>query len=84
MGSHREVEAIDRQGTPRTKMAMILIMFRVGQNRLHAPYMTVYSVISLPEIPCIHRIYKVLANSTNIRSYTVYIYTILANPKYSN
>jgi hypothetical protein len=61
MGSHREVEAIDRQGTPRTKMAMILIMFRVGQNRLHAPYMTVYSVISLPEIPCIHHLYMVLA-----------------------
>jgi len=29
---------------------------RVGQDRIYAPYMTVYSVISLPNIPCIHRI----------------------------
>ena len=30
---------------------------RVGQNRIYTPYMTVYMVISLPKIPCIHRIY---------------------------
>jgi hypothetical protein len=35
---------------------------RVGQNRLYTPYMTVYLMISLPKIPYIHRIYKVLAN----------------------
>ena len=35
---------------------------RVGQNRIYTPYVTVYLVISLPKIPCIHRIYMVLAN----------------------
>jgi len=39
-------------------------MFRVGQNRVYAPYMTVYLVISLPKY-CIHRIYMVLANPTH-------------------
>jgi hypothetical protein len=29
---------------------------RVGQIRIYAPYMTVNLVISLPEIPNIHRI----------------------------
>ena len=33
-------------------------MIRVGQDRIYAPYMTVHFVISLPEIPHIHRIYK--------------------------
>jgi len=37
----------------------------VGQNRIYAPYMTVYTVISLPKIPYIHRIYMVLANPTD-------------------
>ena len=32
-------------------------MPRVGQNRICAPYMTLYLVISLPKIPYIHRIY---------------------------
>jgi hypothetical protein len=35
---------------------------RVGQNRIYTPYMTVYMVISLPNIPYTHRIYVVLAN----------------------
>ena len=39
---------------------------RVGQNRIYTPYMTVYSVISLPKIPYIHRIYMVLANPTHL------------------
>jgi len=34
-------------------------MCRVGQNRIHTPYMTVYLVISLPYT---HRIYLVLAH----------------------
>jgi hypothetical protein len=38
------------------------ITHRFGQNRIYTPYMTVYLVISLPKIPCIHRIYMVLAN----------------------
>ena len=37
---------------------------RVGQNRTYTPYMTVYLVISRPKIPCMHRIYMVLANPT--------------------
>jgi hypothetical protein len=37
-------------------------MFKVGQDRIYTPYMTVYLVISLPKIPYIHRIYVVLAN----------------------
>jgi len=32
-------------------------MRRVGQNRVYAPYMTEYLVISLSQIPYIHRIY---------------------------
>ena len=40
-------------------------MLRVGQNRIYTPYITVYSVISLPKIPYIHRIYMVLANPTH-------------------
>ena len=39
-------------------------MPRVGQNRIYALYMTVYMVISLPNIPYTHRIYVVLANPT--------------------
>jgi len=35
---------------------------RVGQNRIYTPYMTVYLVVSLPKIPYIHRIHRVLAN----------------------
>ena len=37
---------------------------RVGQNRIYAPYMTVYFVISLPKMSYMHRIYMVLANPT--------------------
>ena len=41
-------------------------MFRVGQNHIYTPYMTVHLVKSLPKIPYIHRIYMVLANPTHI------------------
>ena len=34
----------------------------VGQNRMYTPYMTVYLVISLPNVPYIHCIYIFLAN----------------------
>ena len=43
-----------------------LQIYRVGQNCLYTPYMTVYLMISLSKIPYIHRIYMVLANPTNI------------------
>jgi len=39
---------------------------RLGQIRMHTPYMTVYLAISLRKIPCIHRMYTVLANPTHI------------------
>jgi len=45
---------------------MMSFIFRVGQNRIYTPYMTVCMVISLPKMPYIHRnTYKcmVLANS---------------------
>ena len=32
------------------------LTWRVGQNRIYTPYMTVYSVVPLPKIPYIHRI----------------------------
>ena len=40
----------------------IVLMLRVGQNRIYTPYMTVYLGISLPKMPYTHRIYMVLAN----------------------
>ena len=39
---------------------------RIGQNRVYTPYMTIYLVISLPKIPYIHRICKVMANPTDV------------------
>jgi hypothetical protein len=47
-------------------------IYRIGQNRIYAPYMTVYLVISLPNIPYTHRIYMVLANPTYIYIHSVY------------
>jgi hypothetical protein len=44
-----------------------LQMTRVGQNRIYAPYMTVYLVISLPKKTYMHRVYMVLANPTDDR-----------------
>ena len=40
-------------------------MSRIGQNRIYTPYMTVYLVISLPQILYVHRIYMVMANPKN-------------------
>ena len=42
------------------------VIIRVGQNRIYAPYMTVYLVIFQPQIPYIHRIYMVLANPSHV------------------
>jgi len=39
-------------------------LYRVGQNRIYTPYITVCLIESLPKIPYIHRIYMVLANPT--------------------
>jgi hypothetical protein len=43
-----------------------LLVFRVGQNRIHTPHMILYLVISLPNIPYIHRILMVSANPTGV------------------
>jgi len=34
---------------------------RAGQNRIHTPYLTVNLMVSMPKLPCIHRINEVLA-----------------------
>jgi len=59
-------------------------IYRVGQNRIYTPYMTVYFVMSLPKIPYIHRIYMVLANPIYMIISTVYTFVcmVLANPTY--
>ena len=41
------------------------LISRVGQNPIYTPYMTVYLVFSLPQIPYIHRLYMDLANPTH-------------------
>jgi hypothetical protein len=41
-------------------------LYRVGQNRIYTPYITVYTVISLPKTPYIHRMYMVLANPSPV------------------
>jgi drug/metabolite transporter superfamily protein YnfA len=33
------------------------LVFRVGQNRICTPYMTVYMVISLLDLPYVHHVY---------------------------
>jgi len=43
-----------------------VIMCRVGQDLIYAPYRTVYLVISWPKIPYMHRIYMVLANPKHV------------------
>jgi hypothetical protein len=40
--------------------ALMMLMSRAGQNRIYAPYMTVYLVISLPKLPYTHRIYNMI------------------------
>jgi len=50
-------ELVVREG-----MVQVHDTYRVGQNRIYTPYMTVHMVISLPKIPYTHRIYMVLAN----------------------
>ena len=44
------------------------LICRVGQNRIYTLHMTVYLMKSLQKIPCIHRIYVVLANPTYLQS----------------
>jgi len=39
---------------------------RVGQNSISAPYTTVYLVISMSRMPCINRVYMVLAKPSDI------------------
>ena len=69
--SHRLVLGFLRPGSqhevlPISKVRSLILVYRVGQNRIYAPYMTVYLVTSLPNMAYIHRIYMVLANPTCI------------------
>ena len=48
-------------------------VLKVGHNRIYAPYITVYLVISLPKIPYIHRMYMVLANPRSLRCGTMWV-----------
>jgi len=55
---------------------------RDGQNRIYAPYMTVYFVISQPNLSYIHRIYMVLANFTHTHKHThAHTHTVAASIK---
>ena len=60
------------------------VMCKVGQNRMYTPYMTVYLVNSLPNIPYIHRIYNIhryIYTPCILRYvFTPYICMVLANP----
>ena len=40
------------------------VIYRVGQNRIFIPYMTVCMVISLLKIPYVHRIYVEIYGSS--------------------
>ena len=44
-----------------------MVRCRVGQNRIYAPYMTAFLVISFRKIPYIHRIYMDLANPSEMQ-----------------
>ena len=57
---------------------------RVGQDREHAPYMTLYLVLSLPKIPYLHCIYKVLANPMYMRVYDTPVVFSSKQPKLSH
>jgi len=45
----------------------IWIMYRVGQNCIYTPYMTVYLMISLPKVPYLHRIYRRFTITSEIK-----------------
>ena len=66
MGSGKPSTTI-YQGMSGPYHSTVTHMRRVGQDRVYTPYMTVYLVISLPKIPYIHRMYRVLANPTHAR-----------------
>ena len=61
--------------------------FPCQNYRIYTPYMTVYLVISLPKIPYIHRIYRVLANPTYIclwsKECCVYKRVCVVDPEFS-
>ena len=59
-GSHSHLEGFERL------QALNRLIYRVGQNCIYVPYMTVYLVIPLSKKPYIHHTYMVLANPTYI------------------
>jgi len=52
-------------------MVLSSLKVRVGQNRIYAPYMAVYLVISLPKTPYINRIYVHGIFDREMTKYTV-------------
>jgi hypothetical protein len=56
-----------------------LLMCRVGQNHIYTPYMTVYLVISLPKILCVHPIRVALANPTRVMMHCMAVRNELSN-----
>jgi hypothetical protein len=50
----------------RAQACAIRLMYRVGLDRIHTPYMTAFLVTSLPKTPYIHRLYMVLENPINV------------------
>jgi len=54
----------------RSACGINMLTCKVGQNRIFTPYMTVYMVVSLPNVLYTHRIYlyMVLANPTHAAS----------------
>ena len=58
---------------PVCKNMQLTQIYRVGQNRIPAPYMTVCMVISLLEIPYVHRIYLEMYGSGQPYKYACYL-----------
>jgi hypothetical protein len=54
--------------------------YRVGQNRIYTPYMTVYLVNSQPKIPYTHRGYIWFWPTLQMYGHIRCICTVLANP----
>jgi hypothetical protein len=63
----------------RVKAGRFVLLFvgLAGTVYMHAPYMTVFLLVSLPKIPHVHRMYIFLAHHTCIGlARTVYIHRI--------
>jgi hypothetical protein len=54
---HRATPEGERSVIAKWITVSAMLLYRVGQNRIYSPYITVYLVISLPKTLYIHRIY---------------------------